>query len=249
MSDPDRPPLLEVDDLHVAYGKAEVVHGVSLRRARRRVRRAARAQRRRQEHDPARDLRADPEAGRHASRFDGADLSSASPREIVRAGIVQVLEGHRVFTTLSVEDNLLIGTYARSAARRPQQARADLRRCSPNWRTSADAAGLAPVRRPAADPGGGAGRHRRTAAADPRRAVRRPGADRHRPHPRRRRASCARAAWRSCWSSNWWRRRCATPTTATSIETGRIAAAAHAEELRSGDLIERVYLGHGATPA
>jgi branched-chain amino acid transport system ATP-binding protein len=32
----------------------------------------------------------------------------------VRAGIVQVLEGHRVFTTLTVEDNLLIGTYARS---------------------------------------------------------------------------------------------------------------------------------------
>ncbi len=46
--------------------------------------------------------------------FEGRDLSGASPRETVRAGIVQVLEGHRVFLTLSVEDNLLIGTYAKS---------------------------------------------------------------------------------------------------------------------------------------
>lgn len=46
--------------------------------------------------------------------FDGRDLTHASPREIVQAGVVQVLEGHRVFQTLSVEDNLLIGTYARS---------------------------------------------------------------------------------------------------------------------------------------
>src|SRR6476646_1733857 len=45
--------------------------------------------------------------------FDGRDLTNATPRDIVRAGIVQVLEGHRVFTTLTVEYNLLIGTYAR----------------------------------------------------------------------------------------------------------------------------------------
>ena len=32
----------------------------------------------------------------------------------MRAGLVQVLEGHRVFHPLTVEDNLLIGTYARS---------------------------------------------------------------------------------------------------------------------------------------
>jgi ABC-type branched-subunit amino acid transport system ATPase component len=41
-------------------------------------------------------------------------LGVASPRDIVRAGLVQVLEGHRVFHPLMVEDNLLIGTYARS---------------------------------------------------------------------------------------------------------------------------------------
>ena len=47
-------------------------------------------------------------------RFDGQDITNATPRDIVRAGLVQVLEGHRVFHTLTVEDNLLIGTYARA---------------------------------------------------------------------------------------------------------------------------------------
>jgi branched-chain amino acid transport system ATP-binding protein len=46
--------------------------------------------------------------------FNGADLSQADARTRVRAGIVHVLEGHRVFTSLSVEDNLLIGTYAQA---------------------------------------------------------------------------------------------------------------------------------------
>ena len=106
-------PLLEVRDLHVAYGKAEVVHGVSL------------------------DVRAGEFVvmlGRNGAgkstllhaisglipkrsgrvTFEGRDLSHASPRQVVQAGIVQVLEGHRVFHTLTVEDNLLIGTYAKA---------------------------------------------------------------------------------------------------------------------------------------
>lgn len=54
-------------------------------------------------------------------RLDGASIGQASPRAIVQAGVVQVLEGHRVFTALSVEDNLLLGTYTKpggAAARR-----------------------------------------------------------------------------------------------------------------------------------
>ena len=46
--------------------------------------------------------------------LDGRDLSLANARSGVQAGIVHVLEGHRVFTTLTVEENLLIGTYARA---------------------------------------------------------------------------------------------------------------------------------------
>ena len=106
-------PLLKVDTLHVAYGKAEVVHGISLE-----VRNGEFAvMLGRNGAGKSTTLHAisaliPKKSGR--VEFDGRDLSQATPREIVRAGVVQVLEGHRVFTTLTVEDNLLIGTYARS---------------------------------------------------------------------------------------------------------------------------------------
>ena len=103
--------LLQVTDLHVAYGKAEVVHGVSF------------------------SVRAGEFAvvlGRNGAGkstilhaisglipkkqgmvlLGGVDVTRSKPRDIVRGGAIQVLEGHRVFTSLSVEDNLLIGTYA-----------------------------------------------------------------------------------------------------------------------------------------
>jgi branched-chain amino acid transport system ATP-binding protein len=47
-------------------------------------------------------------------RFAGQDISTASPRETVRAGLVHVVEGHRVFTQLSVFDNLLLAGYGLS---------------------------------------------------------------------------------------------------------------------------------------
>ena len=46
-------------------------------------------------------------------RFGGRDLAGASPRDTVRAGLVHVVEGHRVFTQLSVLDNLLLAGYAK----------------------------------------------------------------------------------------------------------------------------------------
>lgn len=107
------PALLRVEDLHVAYGKAGVVHGISLE-----VRGGEFAvMLGRNGAGKSTTLHAisgliAKQSGR--VEFDGRDLTGATPRDIVRAGIVQVLEGHRVFTTLTVEDNLLIGTYARS---------------------------------------------------------------------------------------------------------------------------------------
>ena len=41
-------------------------------------------------------------------RFAGKDMAGASPRDTVQAGLVHVVEGHRVFTQLSVFDNLLL---------------------------------------------------------------------------------------------------------------------------------------------
>jgi branched-chain amino acid transport system ATP-binding protein len=44
-------------------------------------------------------------------RFAGRDLTNASPRDIVKAGLAHVIEGHRVFTQLAVKDNLLLSVY------------------------------------------------------------------------------------------------------------------------------------------
>jgi branched-chain amino acid transport system ATP-binding protein len=44
-------------------------------------------------------------------RFAGHDLFGASARETVQAGLVHVIEGHRVFTQLAVQDNLLLAGY------------------------------------------------------------------------------------------------------------------------------------------
>src|SRR6202521_2558260 len=44
-------------------------------------------------------------------QFDGRDLSGAGPRETAKAGLVHVVEGHRVFTQQTVFDNLLLAAY------------------------------------------------------------------------------------------------------------------------------------------
>lgn len=43
--------------------------------------------------------------------FGGQDMRGAGPRGSARAGLVHVVEGHRVFTQLSVTDNLLLAAY------------------------------------------------------------------------------------------------------------------------------------------
>ena len=43
--------------------------------------------------------------------FGGVDMSSTGPREAVRAGLVHVVEGHRVFTQLNVHDNVMLAGY------------------------------------------------------------------------------------------------------------------------------------------
>jgi branched-chain amino acid transport system ATP-binding protein len=46
-------------------------------------------------------------------RFEGSDVTRASPRRRVRMGIVQVPEGRQVFGPMSVEDNLRLGAFVR----------------------------------------------------------------------------------------------------------------------------------------
>jgi branched-chain amino acid transport system ATP-binding protein len=103
--------LLEVVDVRVAYGKAQVVHGASLTvNVGEFVTVLGR-------NGAGKSTTLHAVSGLIAKtggrvRFDGKDITRTPPRDIVRAGLVQVLEGHRVFTALTVEDNLLIGTYA-----------------------------------------------------------------------------------------------------------------------------------------
>ena len=51
----------------------------------------------------------------HPSRgevfFEGTAIQAASPDEIVEYGIVQVPEGRRLFTLMTVKDNLVVGAY------------------------------------------------------------------------------------------------------------------------------------------
>ena len=54
-------------------------------------------------------------AGRIA--FDGRDASRTGPADLVRLGLVQVLEGRHCFRSLTVEENLLTGALGRSAGR------------------------------------------------------------------------------------------------------------------------------------
>jgi branched-chain amino acid transport system ATP-binding protein len=51
-------------------------------------------------------------------RFCGADIAAADHADIVRAGLIHVPEGRKVFPNLTVRDNLLLGAYARGRAER-----------------------------------------------------------------------------------------------------------------------------------
>ena len=58
--------------------------------------------------------------------FRGQRVDRLSPDELVRLGVVQVMEGRHCFAHLTVEENLLTGAYTRSASR--AQLKRDLER-------------------------------------------------------------------------------------------------------------------------
>ena len=47
--------------------------------------------------------------------FEGRPIQQLPPEEVVERGIVQVPEGRRLFTLMSVQDNLIVGAYSRRA--------------------------------------------------------------------------------------------------------------------------------------
>lgn len=57
-------------------------------------------------------------------RFEGKDIFSKPAHEIVRMGIVHTPEGRKIFTDMTVEENLLLGAYCRGDG----EVRADMER-------------------------------------------------------------------------------------------------------------------------
>jgi len=53
--------------------------------------------------------------------FEGKAIEKAAPEDVVEAGIVQVPEGRRLFTLMSVEDNLIVGAYNKRAGTRSEE--------------------------------------------------------------------------------------------------------------------------------
>jgi branched-chain amino acid transport system ATP-binding protein len=53
-------------------------------------------------------------------RFNGADLTGAHYRAVVRAGLIQVPEGRKIFPNLSVLENLELGSFTRAREHREQ---------------------------------------------------------------------------------------------------------------------------------
>ena len=50
--------------------------------------------------------------------FKGEDVHSLTPNELVRRGVIQVMEGRHCFEHLTVEENLLTGAYTRRDGRK-----------------------------------------------------------------------------------------------------------------------------------
>ncbi len=104
-------PLLSISNLHVAYGKVEAVRGVSLALDEGQIVTVIGPNGAGKTTLLAAAMGLLPSRG--AMRFDGMDLYDLDVEARVEHGFCLVPERRELFADLSVEDNLLLGAYAR----------------------------------------------------------------------------------------------------------------------------------------
>lgn len=116
------PPLLDVRDLHAGYGRAEVLHGISLRVMPGEVVALIGPNGAGKTTALHAIMRLLPSDG--TVRFDGDPLPHATTEALVARGIVLVPETRALFTDMTVTENLLLGAHvAWRAGRRDLDAR------------------------------------------------------------------------------------------------------------------------------
>jgi branched-chain amino acid transport system ATP-binding protein len=114
--------LLEVRGLHAGYGRAQVLAGLNLRLAKGQVVTVIGP------NGAGKSTLLNALMGvlrsRGSVRFDGADLADATLEERVMLGLALVPEKRELFTTMPVQDNLVLGGYRAMRLRVPNWRRA-----------------------------------------------------------------------------------------------------------------------------
>jgi branched-chain amino acid transport system ATP-binding protein len=115
----DISPLLAVHDLHAGYGETEVLRGVDL------VVNSGEIVAVLGSNGAGKStlnlvLSGILPARAGSIRFDGTDVVREKPREVVARGLIHVPEGRRIFSNLSVRENLDLGSYRRARTHRRQ---------------------------------------------------------------------------------------------------------------------------------
>ncbi|MDO8651076.1 MAG: ABC transporter ATP-binding protein [Undibacterium sp.] len=111
--------MLKINNLHAAYGKVEVLHGISLEVPKGKVVTLIGSN----GAGKTTTMRAisgmlKPKDG--TVMLAGNDITGLDSHRIARAGLAHSPEGRRVFATMSVTDNLLLGAFPRFTHSRPR---------------------------------------------------------------------------------------------------------------------------------
>ncbi|WP_413671246.1 ABC transporter ATP-binding protein [Massilia cellulosiltytica] len=111
--------MLTIDNLHAAYGKVEVLHGISLEVPKGKLVTLIGSN----GAGKTTTMRAisgmiKPRGGK--VMLAGRDITGMDSHRIARAGLAHSPEGRRVFATMTVTDNLLLGAFPRFTRSRPK---------------------------------------------------------------------------------------------------------------------------------